>query len=107
MIPRKIPLTDRSFAVGDEEDCLEHAQNVHVPHTWSIDGAGHGILLTFRGDLPCCSVAGHTITNGKERISIPALKLGESLLCEGLAGRAISILRPNGVLMLTIEQKGV
>ena len=40
MIPKKIPLTDWLFAAGDGKDCLDHAQSVRVPHTWSVDEAG-------------------------------------------------------------------
>ena len=90
---------------GEPKPSYYTVRREHAPLT--VTQTAQGLLLTCRGDLPCYSVVGYTITDGGKQIPIPALKPGESWLCGGLAGRGVSIYRPNGDLMLTIEQKGM
>ena len=90
---------------GEPKPSFYTVQREHAP--LAVTQKENGLLMTCRSDLPCYTVAGYTITDGKEQIPIPVLKPGESWLFESPAGHTVSIHRPNGDLMLTIGQQGI
>ncbi len=61
---------------GEPKPSFYTVQREHAP--LAVTRNEHGLLMTCRSVLPCYTVAGYTITDGKEQIPIPALKPGES-----------------------------
>lgn len=87
---------------GDRKPSYYTVQREHAPLI--VQQSNEGLLLTCRADLPCYCVEGYTITDGVRSIPIPTLQPGASWLCDSLnAAPVVSILRPNGDLVMQLE----
>ncbi|MBQ9198519.1 MAG: hypothetical protein IJ157_14970 [Clostridia bacterium] len=87
---------------GEPKPSWFTVQREHAPLT--AEQRENGLLLTCRRDIPCYTVSGYLLTDGKNSTAVPDLLPGESWLYSGHTTEGeMRILRPNGDLVMKIR----